>query len=494
MRLNLSQRLSLAFAALLIACCGVSAWVQVRATTHHEEEVVQRLSLGLAAHIAGNAELMHNGQLDSNAVHALFDMLMVVNPSVEVYVLGPDGSVRSHAAPPGRLKQQHVDTAPIRRLLAGDALPIYGDDPRSGATRKVFSAAPLRADGREQGYVYVILLGEDHDKLAADSGAAATLRATLWSMGAIALVGLAAGLVSFNLITRRLRALTAAVRQFASDGMQAYRPTSEGGADPSRARDEIALLDHAFADMARRNAEQWQTLVDQDQQRRELVANISHDLRTPLTSLHGFLETLSMKAAQLTEDERRRYLDIAIGQSSKVGRLAQELFELASLEHGAVTPDKEHFSLVELVQDVLQKFELAAASRGTSLTTRIPPNLPWVWADLGMIERVLTNLLDNAIRHTPAQSHVEVSLIASEGRVEVEVADDGPGIPADSRIGLFTRASAIGRSHRLGGGLGLLIVHRILRLHQSDIELVDGAQPPGAVFRFALRTASAGAE
>ncbi|WP_177313083.1 sensor histidine kinase, partial [Burkholderia ubonensis] len=236
--------------------------------------------------------------------------------------------------------------------------------------------------------------------------------------------------------------------------------------------------------------EQWRALTRQDQQRRELITNISHDLRTPLTSLHGYLETLSLKTDSLGDAERRRYLSIALAQSAKVGRLAQALFELARLESGGVQPEREPFSLVDLVQDVFQKFELAAKARDVALHARIPPRVPNVSADLGMIERVLTNLLDNALRHTPEHGEVEIALEPRDGTVVVTVADTGPGIPPERREGLFRRpqrpTGAGGAAQ--GGGLGLLIVHRMLLLHGSTIRLVDRAGR-GAVFEFTLPAA-----
>ena len=157
-------------------------------------------------------------------------------------------------------------------------------------------AAPLKVNGRDAGYVYIVLFGEERDSLAAHLSADSVLRSTLWSMGLVTLLGLLAGLAAFHLITRPLRQLTEAVRHLQADGLTA-----------------------------------------QQQQPSELFANISHDLRTPLTSLHGYLETLLVKADMLAEVERRRYLEIALGQSAKVGRLAQELFELARLEYGAAS-------------------------------------------------------------------------------------------------------------------------------------------------------------
>ncbi|UVE16998.1 HAMP domain-containing histidine kinase [Pseudomonas sp. LS44] len=482
--LTLTQRLSLVFAVLLLACSGVSVWLQINASTRHEQEVVQRLSSGLAAHIAGTAQLMDTSGWRPAAVRELFDKLMAVNPAVEVYLLGNDGRIVGSAAPAGHVKRDKVDLAPIRRLLADAPLPVLGDDPRSTSGQKVFSAAPVRVAGRDAGYVYVVLQGEAHDALVASLAADSVLRLTLWAMGIVALLGLIMGLVAFRLITRPLRALTQTVRGFAGNGELA----AALAADAEPRGDEISILRSAFAQMGQRIAEQWRELTRQDQQRRDLVANISHDLRTPLTSLHGYLETLRVKDETLSVAERRRYLDIALGQSRKVSRLAQELFELARLESGLVQPEPEAFALPDLVQDVLQKFELAAEAREQQLLVEIPQALPAVRADLAMIERVLTNLLDNAIRHNPHGTRIAVRLQGQAQAVQVEISDTGAGIPRDMREGLFTRASALRRSSPESGGLGLIIVQRLLQLHGSDIQLVDDAQP-GALFRFSLAAA-----
>jgi signal transduction histidine kinase len=485
--LHLSHRLSAIFAALLLACCGASAWLQMRSSERHEQEVVQRLSASLAAHIASHSALMKSDGLNAQAVHDLFEKLMDVNPSVEVYLLAPDGRIQAQAAPAGHLKRERVNMEPVARLLAGNSLPVFGDDPRSDSGRKVFSAAPLRVDGRSAGYVYVVLLGEQHDALSQHVTTDNVVRTTLWSMALVAALGLLAGLTAFHWITRPLRQLTDEVHRFQADG--AVQPNLRPQPIEAMAAngDEIATLRLAFAQMTRRIADQWRELTAQDQQRRELVANISHDLRTPLTSLHGYLETLRLKADILSTPERERYLDIALGQSRKVGRLAQELFELARLECGVVKPEKEHFSLAELLQDVFQKFELSAEAKRLQLDLEIDPELPAVAADLGMIERVLTNLLDNAIRHTPAGGRIEVRLSRAGSTVEVQVRDSGPGVPQPQRANLFTRPSFRNGGFIGAGGLGLVIVHRILQLHGSDIRLVE--QPDsGAIFRFQLST------
>lgn len=485
---TLSQRLSLVFALLLLACSGFSVWVQLRATDRSEQETVQRLSSGLAAHIVDNAPLLKGGRVNPEAMQSLFQQLMVVNPSVEVYLVGLDGRIEAEAAPPGRVRLSRIDLAPVKKLLAGAPLPIFGDDPRHPDQRTVFSAAALRVDGRAMGYVYVVLLGEAHEALAASARTSSVLRTSSWAIALVALLTLLAGLAAFHLITKPLRALTAAVQRFERDGVASVDDATQAfGHASRRGGQEISALSQAFSQMARRMADQWRTLSAQDQQRRELFANLSHDLRTPLTALHGYLETLSIKSEVLDASERRRYLDIALGQSRKVGRLAQELFELARLEYGVVKPIKESFALPDLVQDLFQKFELAAEARQQRLVADIAPDLPVVTADLGMIERVLTNLIDNAIRHTPQGGEIVVQLRRDDGHegvgVRVEVSDTGPGFSDDARGALFTRPvfSTGGRD----GGLGLMIVQRMLQLHDSEIRLVQ-QNGKGAVFTFQL--------
>jgi signal transduction histidine kinase len=488
--MSLSRRLSLAFALLLLACFGATAWWQAMSSEHHEQIVTQRLSSGLAAHIASHSTLMAAGGVNQPAVQELLGKLMDVNPSVEVYLLSPDGRILAQAAPAGHVRRDRIDTAPIGRLLAGESLPIFGDDPRSDSGQKVFNAAPLVVDGRNAGFVYVVLLGENRDALEQRLAGGSALRTTLWGMGLVAGLGLLAGLLAFHWITRPLRELTADVSRFEADGEKAAGRTQAEPGALLRGRDEISSLRLTFDQMKRRIADQWRELTAQDQQRRELVANISHDLRTPLTSLHGYLETLQLKAGTLSDEERRRYLDVALGQSRKVGRLAQELFELARLEYGVVKPERERFSLADLVQDVFQKFELAAEARKQRLVADIAPGLPGVLADLGMIERVMTNLLDNAIRHTPEGGVIEVQLRREGEGIQVCVSDNGPGIPDALRPGLFVRPAFQSAARDGSGGLGLVIVHRILQLHGSDIRLEKRADR-GTVFSFELNAAAA---
>jgi signal transduction histidine kinase/tetratricopeptide (TPR) repeat protein len=172
----------------------------------------------------------------------------------------------------------------------------------------------------------------------------------------------------------------------------------------------------------------------------EFLANVSHDLRTPLASLQGYLETLLLDPGAVSAADRERYLDAARAQSAKVNRLAEELSDLAKLESGAMLPLPMRFSLPELLVDVVRKIEWAVDARQQRVLVCRFGELPDAMADAGMIERVVTNLLDNAIAHAPAGSEIRLEIEAPlASRLRVTVLDTGPGIAHELRADLFKR-------------------------------------------------------
>ncbi|MEZ5542349.1 MAG: ATP-binding protein [Pseudomonadota bacterium] len=488
---SLYARLALGLVVLVLLLGTVNFGVMLNAGRLYLQELNQRLNRTLAANlIAENRLQVDNGHFDSASLGPIFHTYMVVNPSIEVYLLDAEGRILAYSAPAAKVRRERVDLAPVRAFLDDTArLPITGDDPRDPAGRKVFSAAPVGPPERPQGYLYVVLAGEQLDSAAAMLRDSYMLRVALYGLAGVALFGVLAGLWLLFRLTRRLHRLDRALGEFeASD----FTALPAFGHDAARTDDELNRLSRRFRRMAERIIAQVGTLKQTDALRRELVANVSHDLRTPIASLQGYLETLLMKADTLTDGERDQYLQIALRHSRQLGALVSELFELAKLESGHTQLQREAFAAGELVQDVALKFQLPARAAGVRIVTEIPPALPFVSADIGMIERVLENLLDNALRHTPDGGQVTVSLAAAGGGIRVQVADTGAGIPASELPHLFDRFYQVKKSQREAGGgvgLGLAIVKRILDLHAVGIT-VSSTLEQGTCFDFALPVAA----
>jgi signal transduction histidine kinase len=221
--------------------------------------------------------------------------------------------------------------------------------------------------------------------------------------------------------------------------------------------------------------------------RRELIANVSHDLRSPLASLRGYLETLLLKEEAVTAAERRHYLEIALSQAEHLQTLISELFDLARLDFQGYRIDAEPVQLGELARDVTQKLQLAARERKVHLSADVAHD-GLVRADIGLIERTLTNLLENALAHAPAGGRVELTVQAGPTRVAVRVSDSGSGIAPQDLPRIFERFYRADKARSLNGkgsGLGLAIVKRILELHDSEIR-VDSELGRGATFWFEL--------
>lgn len=226
-----------------------------------------------------------------------------------------------------------------------------------------------------------------------------------------------------------------------------------------------------------------------DSIRRELVANVSHDLRTPLTTMQGYMETLLMKEDTLSAEEKHQYLQTALSHSRRLNELVSELFELAKLDSCETIIYSEPFCIGELVQDICQQYQLRAQQRSIELRTELSPHAPLVYGDIGMIQRVLENLLENGLRHTPEHGSITVAVTLETGNVMVRVTDTGTGIPEEEVPHIFDRCYTVDKQRSISGGsgLGLAIARRVIELHGNCIS-VDSRMNEGTTFSFCMNT------
>lgn len=484
---TLYTRLAAAMLGIVVALGIAFFFIARLAADTYYQEVTQRLNADIAAHIAAETPLIDNGQIAGEALKSIAHLAMLINPSTEVYLLDAQGRIIGHAASPGQVTRDRVDLGPVRAFLAPDTrMPLAGDDPRDRADRrKIFSAAPVLAGDAIVGYVYIILGGEKYDALAARIADSYTLKLSIGAIAASILLAILLALIGFNLLTRRLRRLTDHLRGFSDSDLHAGTRLPV----PQHRRDEIDELAATFNAMSAQIADQVTRLEETDRLRRELITNVSHDLRTPLASMQGYIETLLIKNGDFSSAQRQRYLEIAHQHGERLGRLVDDLFELAKLDSGNVQPSAEEFSLSELLHDIGQEFGLKASGRGVELAIEEPARDRRVRADIGLIQRVLENLLENAIRHTPRGGSVRVAMIERGANVGVTVADTGCGIEASAIPRIFDRFYA---SEGAGTGLGLAIVKKIVDLHDGEIR-VESTPGQGARFTFDLPAESVAA-
>lgn len=479
---NLCARLALAFAALFLVL-GVAFLVLTNwSNNRYYQEVTQNLNQSLAMYIAQRAPLIQNGIINKSAMTELATLVMTVNPIVEVYLVDPYGKVLTHTLQTDTPIRAQISIQPLQDLLnKSKPFPILGDNPRANQGERVFSVWPVMDDEKLAGYLYVILGGQNVQSLSDSLRGSYILQESLTGLAAITLFAIFSATIIFAMLTKPLRKLAQQMNEFQRQELKSNAVINNS--------DEIVYLSATFSAMRQRIHEQFQKLQETDRLRRELISNVSHDLRTPLSSMQGYLEMLMRP--NLANEERAKFVEIAFKHCNRLTQLVKELFELSKLDAGRVAPEREDFSLAELLQDVMQKYSLQAKQKNISLNMPNNSQLFMVNADISLIERVLENLIDNALRYTPKGGSVQLSLAQDKDEVKVDIKDDGIGLAEVDIPHIFERyysAQALTEYHQQSTGLGLAIVKRILELHDSIIE-VESTLNQGTRFQFPLPTA-----
>jgi signal transduction histidine kinase len=411
--------------------------------------------------LRGSSRSAEQLELIEAARHAATSRTYEPPRGVTILRLGRDGTWEG-TPPPGLPRRSdrgfHIGTAKGYALVA---LPAYDDE------------------GHWVGTVYAIRKTPSTAWLARVRDTFGFLRQYWWQLllgGAIAAGGALAmaRLLALGL-TRPLREMARAAGTMAR-GDYGTRVTADS-------RDEVGQLAAAFNRMAG-ELEQVERL------RRELVANVSHELKTPISALRAHLENL-LDGVERPDPET---LQVMLQQSERLSRLVEQLLDLSRLESGDVPMDLRPVALAPLVDQVTDEVEVAAAGRTPAVprpVNEVPPDLPPVLADAERIHQVLYNLLDNAVRFTPPDGSVRVGAAVVGDRCEITVADTGPGIPGEHLPFVFERfyradaARARGTQGTGGTGIGLAIVRSVVEAHGGLVR-AESEPGTGSAFTFDL--------
>jgi signal transduction histidine kinase len=282
-----------------------------------------------------------------------------------------------------------------------------------------------------------------------------------------------------NTVTGRIRRLDLAAREIQAGNLSVRIPVSGS--------DEVAVLARTFNEMAAKLQEADRIQHELESMRRDLVSWAGHDLRTPLTGIRVLVEALADGVIS-DPDTSQRYLEQARKHIDQLSLLIDDLFQVSQIDAGGIKLNLESASLADLISDTLEGFSGLASRQNISLNGRASPGIDPIKMDVQRIGRVLNNLLDNALRYTPAGGNVTVQAEIIQGSVRVMVQDDGQGISASDLPHIFERfyRGEKSRSQATGGsGLGLAIAKGIVEAHAGRI-WVESTPGQGTRFFFSL--------
>lgn len=492
------SKLVMALLASFIVVSLFMMYLMNELTDSYQNEVEQKLHKQLALHMVKDHQLLKGGELDHKALKSAFHSMMVLGPAFEFYVLDVEGNIQTYSAEPGKVKRDRVDLESVLKFLEKDALlPILGDDPRSTSRHKIFSVAEINHGQTLIGYLYIIIGGEKYDDVVDVLKGSHIIKLGVWGVIASLCFILLTLMVVFGLLTKPLRKLSEDMQLFRKSGFKMSSDKLQLGMNDWNERgDEIHRLGATFRAMSGEMQSQYEKVKTTDELRKELISYVSHDLRTPLSALLGYLETWQLSKDKLSDTEKDELVRIALENGQHISNLVEQLFELARLDSEHVNLDLEPISLADLSYDVVQSLGLLAKEKGVSMKVIHPENDSLMTqADLPKMERVLINLIDNAIRHCNQGDNISIKLKRLQTKpenerlgIEVCVCDTGTGIPQKDLPYIFDayyRAGNSTKSKKGNSGLGLAISKKIIELHGSKID-VDSKAGVGTNFSFLI--------
>jgi len=353
---------------------------------------------------------------------------------------------------------------------------LRGTPPDEGARGRATGpvvTAPIQIGGALQGLV--VLPPPPPRGVLGDAGRLLSLPGTLVLLAATAI----AAVVIFAPARRRLRALEEAAERFGAGELDARAP--------ERGRDEIAHVAGAFNRMADELKARTDALHVGDRLRRQMLADISHELRTPLTTMRGYLDTLEMSDLALDDATRRRYLDTVRSETRRLEHIVMDLLDLARYENGVAPLETQVLDIGRLFASVVQRHEREAALAGLTLRTQVADGADQLTADPVRLDQALTNLVANAVRHTPYGGTIDLAARRTDHGAELLVVDSGRGIAPEHLPHVFERFYKVDHARAAGAGgsgLGLSIVKAIVERHGGTIGVTS--QPGRTAFAISL--------
>lgn len=384
----------------------------------------------------------------------------------ETWVFNQDGKIIASSAEHADCEGSSLESLDLKRLMSGELLLIKGQSAYFNET-VIRAVAPVF---NGQTFLGGVIL---YSPL---SGVNRTTQEITKNYLLIAFLAITMALLLGYLISRYI---TLSLRKIS----KVAQSVSEGNFKEKvtiYSEDELGMLGESINRMIER-------LEKYENTRTEFIANVSHELRSPLTSIQGFIDALVDKQNH-TIDEKQRYLYIIQKETHRLSKLVNVLLEISRFDANSITLNIEPFPVKVVIDRAVSSLEPKLSEKDLQVETIISENIPLCNGDEDRVEQIFHNLLDNAIRYSPCHSKIIITCRLSQEKISVEVSDFGQGIPAEDIENIWERFYKVDKSRegsKSGTGLGLAIVQEIVKKHGTTIS-VESSIDQGTTFTFAL--------
>ena len=439
--------------------------ISYQSVVHYYQASTQLLNKDVAGHIATFTSPFEQEGLNKQKADSVFYQAMVISPSVEVYFLDTTGRVIYFHGAQHEIRQPAISLENIREYLNRNGqLYIKGPDPRDPADPKIFSAAAVQGKSGIIGYIYVILGSTEYrsvTRLIFKSHAGGLL------VEIFLFILLATFVLTFlyvNRLERNFRKLILVLKRFESGDLTARFQENE--------KNELTPVTDAFNKMAGMLIENIEKLKRAEVERKDFTTNISHDLRTPLAIARGYAETVSLNLENTDAGQsvNAGYSKLIISNIQTVEHMVQQLLDLSKMESAAMQLQKQPFVFSEIVQELVHSLSLTAHEKKITIRCVDCENTTWIHADIHMMERVIQNLLTNALKFTPEYGQILIQLKNLQNQLVFEIANQGSPMSGNLLAWLNDNKSDASNTRPYNHGLGLVIVKTILQLHHFPME------------------------
>ncbi len=479
-KITIFRRISILFFTLITVLCLLFMTLSYFLTTNFHQASTQLLNKEVAAHIAEFTSPFEKDGLNKAKADSVFKNAMVLSPSAEVYFLDTAGKVIAFHAPKSEIRLWTIPLINIKKLIASKGeIYIKSPDPKDISEPKIFSAAEVKDKSRNLGFIYVILAS---NKSVTDMLYLSYISKLLvMAFCVIIVLSFIFSFIYLNQLQRSFNRMIGVLEKFQNGDLEARFDIKED--------DELVPVTMAFNKMADMLSDNINRLTRSVKERKDFIINISHELKTPLAIARGYTESLSIKKVnhELSKSEQEEYVQIILDKIQQVDIMVNQLFELSKMDSVDFKPTREPFVLSEIVQETVNNFQSKASQKLVILKCTQCLYHVWINADISLMERVVQNLINNAVDNTYEHETIQVSMEVADTELIFKLQYKGSLLPQDllQWLNNSKEESTLQADFFTTSGIRFLILKKILQLHGSSLKsYIDNNT--GNIFTFGM--------